>query len=679
MSLTFPIPRGTRTVSFVTGPGQTVFGPIPFVLYDARDVALLSSPPGGGNAAYIESNLYTVTPASPSTAFPALFMVTLNAALPASSQLEIRGVRIPDRTTDVTRAGVLQSQKLEAEIDKLVLALQEVRRDLNSSALASLGNMFGLRLRNLGEPMLPTDATTKGYVDTRDGTLQLQINALAVSGLQSPAFPSRDAARVSNIGPGVTYVSTAGYSVPGDNGGALYRRVMSQPSHAGKFQSADGAWWELASSPVTPQMFGAKADCISRGVGTDDSAAFNIAYTTARLLKTYLLVPPGRYRWAQQVLFDVGAIVCTSFLGAGEGETTFMIDTSVPSPQFQITNRTGPVSAGQYACFYGKFAGFTVESYCTNGIGLLIGEGDTLPSGNTSCYFNGTWFGPIVVANRAPSVNSIGVLTSGLVTSWCYLTANCGGVPASHGGGAADFYGTAHKVQHCTMTEFHGANGNARIGTHIAGNGSVFGCTWFNVDWEVLGTCFKCDNPNAGGNGFNKISGGTMTLCDWVFDVTDGQGLLAEGHLIGDVRIAIIKNHDSDIAGVYGGHGLILRRNNQSLIGKVRNGSFWDGNVSVPPGPGSPVSVQPVMPPRGTWFKNRWGQAAIVYVYGDALGANAATLQIWKRAWHDYSSGGQRVAVGPISTIPIRLEPGQSIMIPASLAATATWFWEPAE
>lgn len=47
----------------------------------------------------------------------------------------------------------------------------------------------------------------------------------------------------AQIGVVVLYLRTAGYYTPGDNGGALYKRVASEPQHAGKVQSEDGAWW----------------------------------------------------------------------------------------------------------------------------------------------------------------------------------------------------------------------------------------------------------------------------------------------------------------------------------------------------------------------------------------------------------------------------------------------------
>lgn len=41
----------------------------------------------------------------------------------------------------------------------------------------------------------------------------------------------------------------------GDGGAALYKKVASQPAHQGRFQSADGAWWELSDTIFRPEMF----------------------------------------------------------------------------------------------------------------------------------------------------------------------------------------------------------------------------------------------------------------------------------------------------------------------------------------------------------------------------------------------------------------------------------------
>lgn len=63
---------------------------------------------------------------------------------------------------------------------------------------------------------------------------------------------------------GINAVRVNGYSAAGDGGGALYKRAVSEPVHAGKFQSADGAWWEITSEWLKPEQFG--------GFGADAAA-----------------------------------------------------------------------------------------------------------------------------------------------------------------------------------------------------------------------------------------------------------------------------------------------------------------------------------------------------------------------------------------------------------------------
>jgi hypothetical protein len=78
----------------------------------------------------------------------------------------------------------------------------------------------------------------------------------------------------------LTYIRTAGYYAVGDGGGALYKRVSSAPSHAGKVQSADGIWFEyVQEGSANWRQFGAKGD------GTDDTTpaqnAINYLQTSA--------------------------------------------------------------------------------------------------------------------------------------------------------------------------------------------------------------------------------------------------------------------------------------------------------------------------------------------------------------------------------------------------------------
>lgn len=73
------------------------------------------------------------------------------------------------------------------------------------------------------------------------------------------------------------FIRTAGYSAAGDGGGALYKRVVSEPSHEGKIQSDDGAWWEIAELIINVRMLGAILDGV-----TDDTLAFRQAITVGK-------------------------------------------------------------------------------------------------------------------------------------------------------------------------------------------------------------------------------------------------------------------------------------------------------------------------------------------------------------------------------------------------------------
>src|SRR5665213_1464133 len=74
------------------------------------------------------------------------------------------------------------------------------------------------------------------------------------------------AAKAAPISQLILFVRVAGFDKIGDGGASLYKRANSQPQHSGKFQSVDGAWWEIHSSYLNLHMFGATGD------GTTDDA-----------------------------------------------------------------------------------------------------------------------------------------------------------------------------------------------------------------------------------------------------------------------------------------------------------------------------------------------------------------------------------------------------------------------
>lgn len=144
------------------------------------------------------------------------------------------------------------------------------------------GSSWIARAETIGNapPTLPVESNTwwqlvakKGADGSGTGDM-LKFNYDPQNKL-ADAFPydSKANAVAALIAGSVNAVRLLGYFVAGDGGGGLYRRVGSAPSHAGKFQSADGAWWELAEKTVTPKMFGAIVDGAA-----DDTVALQAAF-----------------------------------------------------------------------------------------------------------------------------------------------------------------------------------------------------------------------------------------------------------------------------------------------------------------------------------------------------------------------------------------------------------------
>lgn len=123
-------------------------------------------------------------------------------------------------------------------------------------------------------PIAGADASTAGVMTAAD---KAKLDKL-------PPTTTREFGAFSDIpgvavGTGITHLRTAGYSIAGDGGGALYKRVGSEPSHQFKVQSADATWWEGVPERgvINGDAFGAAGDGVA-----DDTAALQAAIDYAQ-------------------------------------------------------------------------------------------------------------------------------------------------------------------------------------------------------------------------------------------------------------------------------------------------------------------------------------------------------------------------------------------------------------
>ncbi|RWM84306.1 phage tail fiber protein [Mesorhizobium sp.] len=228
----------------------------------------------------------TVDGAPASFTFLSTYMVRFSVA--PVGVLKIYRETSKDPINTYTNGSIFFDSQLNASLIQTIHISEEV-------ADASLqnsndGNWDGLNrtLKNVADPVAPQDVVTRGWAETA-GTSVLANTIAAKDGAEAarsgaeiarsiaegfasdivsqgnvPVYSSRSAVASLSIPAGITALRTNGYSSAGDGGAALYKRVASQPSHAGRVQSADGAWWELVEGQNTgPDHLGAVGDAVA--------------------------------------------------------------------------------------------------------------------------------------------------------------------------------------------------------------------------------------------------------------------------------------------------------------------------------------------------------------------------------------------------------------------------------
>jgi hypothetical protein len=149
-----------------------------------------------------------------------------------------------------------------------------------------------------------TTSTFRLYLGSSLKGAQGDIGPQGIQGVPGDSinFTTVAAATAATIPGSATFVRTAGYSSVGDGGAGLYKKVGSAPSHPAKFQSADGAWWELAEMEPNLFQFGA-----TTGAANNATALQGLVdYCAAKGARG--IIPPVDFKVQSQVVISTAGM-----------------------------------------------------------------------------------------------------------------------------------------------------------------------------------------------------------------------------------------------------------------------------------------------------------------------------------------------------------------------------------
>ncbi|MGY4295361.1 hypothetical protein ACVWXN_003456 [Bradyrhizobium sp. i1.4.4] len=248
------------------------------------------------------------------------------------------------------------------------------------------------------------------------------LAAVSALGNQVYQYDTRTLAVAANVPPGVNLLRTFGYIAAGDGGGALYKKVVSQPSHAGKLQTADGAWWAITSDGgrLYPEMFSSTADTSAIQTAVDVANAIG-AGVVQLAVRNYRAVKQGSNSYCLKLYGPValqGGTATRDGVLAGTGSIISWgssINTATDIVLWESTSwiQGGKISGIQFMPdgFNANVADITLlTKYGRNGL-VIDGTGLFLNCSVIDCTF-----GPMN-SGRSISIPSVGLWIDGRIVN----------------------------------------------------------------------------------------------------------------------------------------------------------------------------------------------------------------------------------------------------------------------
>jgi|SRR5690348_1559299 len=287
----------TSTAAY-TGNGSTAIFSVPFYFLVDTDLKVSKLTVAGVSSVLVLNSDYTVTGAGVEAGGSITTIPTLSTGDKIFIERNVDAVQ----QTEYPVNSAFPSASHERALDRLTMLAQQVIAKLTfglfRDPLADTYDVGGGTLTNAADGVNGQDLVTLGQMDVAIAgavTGVLPASIVRFDDLGYTVLGTRADAVAATVPAALAALRTTGYAVDGDGGGALYRRSASVPAHPGYFQSADGAYWEIAERVIVPMMLGASAtvtadsytaitNAISAAIGTGAEVRFDRSYGIATSL-----------------------------------------------------------------------------------------------------------------------------------------------------------------------------------------------------------------------------------------------------------------------------------------------------------------------------------------------------------------------------------------------------------
>lgn len=229
--MTVPVPDQLEYIT--DADGVTKGFPYPKRFLQKDEIVVLLRDADGVDTPQILNTHYTIAGSS----WPNGGEITFITAPQAPNKVVRYRMTQAKQTVDLEDKQRNDAKAVELQLDRTVMAIQD-RGRLGDSAFWGLQAEVAARVQ--GDKLL-NSRVDQEIVERIAGDEALVSLIGNVGSGDAPLFDTNLAVSMAIISPLVNAIRTGGYASVGDGGAALYKRVESEPVHAGKVQSADGA------------------------------------------------------------------------------------------------------------------------------------------------------------------------------------------------------------------------------------------------------------------------------------------------------------------------------------------------------------------------------------------------------------------------------------------------------